>query len=151
MKNNNRWIVLILLSLAALALVACGGTADAAPGPPPAVQEAIEGSDFDRLILTERAAERLGIETAEVDEGEAGLVVPYSSVIYGTHGETWVYTNPSPLTYVRHVIMVDHIEGGNAFITEGPEVGTAVVTVGVAELYGEETGIKKPKKKKTEE
>ena len=147
MKNNHRWIIMVLLILAALALVACG-SAVAAETEPPAVAEPIEGSEFDRLILTQRAAERLGIETAEVSEGMDGLVVPYSSVIYGTHGETWVYTNPSPLTYVRHVITVDHIEGGDAFITEGPEVGTAVVTVGVAELYGEETGIKKPKKKK---
>ena len=151
MKNNNRSIVLVLLILSALALVACGGTASATTEQQPAVAEAIEGSDFDRLILTERAAERLGIETAEVSEGENGLVVPYSSVIYGTHGETWVYTNPSPLTYVRHEIIVDRIEGGNAFVSEGPAVGTALVTVGVAELYGEETGIKKPKKKKKEE
>lgn len=147
MKNNQRWIIMVLLILAALALVACGGTASATTEQP-ARTEAIEGSEFDRLILTQRAAERLGIETAQVTEGQDGLVVPYSSVIYGAHGETWVYTNPSALTYVRHVIAVDHIEGGDAFITEGPEVGTAVVTVGVAELYGEETGIKKPKKKK---
>jgi hypothetical protein len=146
MKNNQRWIIIVLLILAALALVACGGTA-AATSEQPAQIEAIEGSKFDRLILTERAAERLGIETAQVTDGQDGLVVPYSSVIYGTQGETWVYTNPSPLTYVRHVITVDHIEGGDAFVTEGPEVGAAVVTVGVAELYGEETGIKKTKKK----
>ena len=151
MTNNNRWIVLILLVLATLTLVACGGTASATEAELPAKQEPIEGSDFDRLILTERAAERLGIETAEVSEGPNGMVVPYSSVIYGVHGETWVYTNPAPLTYVRHEIMVDRIEGGDAFITAGPEVGTAVVTVGVIELYGEETGIKKPKKKAKEE
>ena len=70
MKNNHRWIVLVLLVLTVLALVACESTAAATIEPqPPAVAEAIEGSNFDRLILTERAAERLGIETAEVSEG----------------------------------------------------------------------------------
>ena len=150
MKNNHRWIVLVLIIIAALTLTACGTTAAATieEQGPPAVAEPIEGSDFDRLILTERAAERLGIETVEVREGPDGrMIVPYSTVIYGIHGETWVYTSPAPLTYVRHEITVDKIEGGDALITDGPEIGTMVVTVGVAELYGEETGIKKNKKK----
>jgi hypothetical protein len=70
-------------------------------------------------------------------------VVPYAAVLYGVHGETWVYTNPEPLVYVRQPIVVDHIEGDVAVLSEGPQVGTAVVTVGASELFGTETGVSK--------
>jgi hypothetical protein len=70
-------------------------------------------------------------------------VVPYDAVLYGVHGETWVYSNPEPLVYVRLPIVIDFIEGDLAYLSEGPEVGTAVVTVGAAELFGTETGVSK--------
>jgi hypothetical protein len=70
-------------------------------------------------------------------------VVPYAAVLYGVHGETWVYSNPEPLVYVRQPIVVDFIEGDLAYLSEGPEVGTAVVTIGAAELFGVETGVSK--------
>jgi hypothetical protein len=70
-------------------------------------------------------------------------VVPYAAVLYGVHGETWVYTNPEPLVYVRQAITIDYIEGDLAILSEGPEAGTEVVTVGAAELFGTETGVSK--------
>lgn len=142
MKHNN-WIFIVLLIPAALFLAACSSDTAGAATEKPAHLEEIEGSDFKRVVLTQRAAERLDIQTAPVSEGDDALVVPYGAVIYGLHGETWVYTNPEPLTYVRHEITVDHIDGGQAILTEGPGPDTEVVTVGVIELYGEESGIKK--------
>lgn len=68
-------------------------------------------------------------------------VVPYAAVIYGVHGETWVYTNPEPLVYVRAPVTVEYIEGDLAVLLEGPPVGTAVVTAGGAELFGAESGV----------
>ena len=160
MQRNHRWIVIVLLLIAAIQLAACGGSSAAgAESEKPAHLEEVEGSEFKQVVLTERAAERLDIQTAPVVSGAelavagAGaadfvpaddhLVVPYAAVIYGLHGETWVYTSPEPLTYLRQPITVERIEGGLAILTEGPALGTEVVTVGVAELYGEETGIKK--------
>jgi hypothetical protein len=70
-------------------------------------------------------------------------VVPYAAVLYGVHGETWVYSNAEPLAFVRQPITVDYIEGDLAILSEGPPVGTAVVTVGAAELFGTETGVSK--------
>jgi hypothetical protein len=70
-------------------------------------------------------------------------VVPYAALLYGVKGETWVYTNPEPLVFVRQPIVVDHIEDDLAILSEGPEVGTEVVTVGAAELFGAETGVSK--------
>jgi hypothetical protein len=65
-------------------------------------------------------------------------VVPYNAVIYGVNGETWVFVNPEPLTFVRVPIVIDFIEGDHVVLLEGPEVGTPVVTLGAEELYGSE-------------
>jgi hypothetical protein len=253
MKNMNRRIMATFVVLSLL-LSACGQSS-VEKNPPPSKLEPIEGSDYQRVVLTEKAAERLDIQTAPlgeemvvrkhtvggqvvtVPEAEAGLVwarvslskseydqvdqdlptlvlalddeeeedrgwpaepderpglddpedvdlpgedlveelyyliespehglevgqavlieltlsaqetlrkvVPYAAVLYGVHGETWVYSNPEPLVYVRQPIVVDYIEGDVAVLSEGPQVGTAVVTVGAAELFGTETGVSK--------
>ena len=70
-------------------------------------------------------------------------VVPYNAVIYDLEGDTWVYTSPAPLTFVRHHVKVDYIDDDTAILTEAPPVGTKVVSVGVAELFGAEFGIGK--------
>jgi hypothetical protein len=44
------------------------------------------------------------------------------------------------LTFIRHDIDVQRIEGNRAILTTGPPVGTAVVTVGATELWGVEYG-----------
>lgn len=113
----------------------------------PAKLEPIGETGLNRVILTEKAAERLDIQTAAVQEqeidGQMRLVVPYSAVIYGLHGETWAYVNSDVLTYHRDPIVVDYIEGDTAILTSGPAIGTEVVTVGVAELFGTDTGVGK--------
>lgn len=105
----------------------------------PSKLEPIEGSDLSRVILTEKAAERLGIETVIASGNE----VPYAAVIYDIEGNTWIYSNPEHLTYVRVPIMIDHIDGDKAFLSESLASALNVVTVGVAELYGTETGVSK--------
>lgn len=105
----------------------------------PSKLEPIEGSDLSRVILTEKAAERLGIETVIASGNE----VPYAAVIYDIEGNTWIYSNPEHLTYVRVPIMIDHIDGDKAFLSENLASALNVVTVGVAELYGTETGVSK--------
>jgi hypothetical protein len=70
-------------------------------------------------------------------------VIPYAAVLYDVQGNTWVYTNPEPLVFVREPIFVDYIEGDLVVLLEGPAAGTPVVTVGVAELFGAETGVSK--------
>jgi hypothetical protein len=110
----------------------------------PAEAEPIEGTELSRLTVEEKAAERLGIRTASVRAGTDGTnlkVIPYAAVLYDAEGVTWTYTNPEPLTFIRDRISVDSIKGDQAFLSEGPAPGTAVVTVGVAELFGIETGV----------
>lgn len=259
MKHSYRWIVFILM-MTALMLAACGQQAEGtAAEPQPALVETIEGTELNRVTLTERAAQRLGIETAPVreelvarertigglveampeaepnaglvrvrvslnasdvtgidrtkpafvvsldddddddnddtgleanevddlddvndveddasDEADAVLyyevnnaaqklapgervrvrfsmagsgtrrmVVPYSAVIYDLQGATWVYVSPEPLVFVREPVTIDYIQGDLAVLSEGPDIGTEVATVGVAELYGADTGVGK--------
>ena len=57
------------------------------------------------------------------------------------NGETWTYTNPEPLVFVRHRVTVEYISGDLAVLLDGPPAGTSVVTVGAAELFGAELGV----------
>lgn len=81
------------------------------------------------------------IELPLSGSGTNRLVVPYASVIYGPTGVTWTYTSVEPLVFVRQVITIDYIDGDLAVLLDGPPVGTDVVTVGAAELYGAELGL----------
>ncbi len=248
MLRTNRLLVAVVLFVAGLQILACGGTSETSIKSEPAEVEHVEGTDLSRVILSPIAAERLDIQTApvreenvvrkrtfggevvnsptgevadgssvwvrvvlsesevdEVDRGrpavvlllgtdggggrsaltahaveipavdqpsEAGgvlyyvvegaepelapgqralvevtlfggprKVVPYSAVIYGLQGDTWTYTNPEPLVFVRHRITIDYIEKDTAVLLDGPPAGTAVVTVGAAELFGVELGV----------
>ena len=144
MRYSNRWIVAVLMIIVGLQLVACGQTPASQESSSPAKVESI-GQDLSRVILSAEAAKRLGIETALVGNAQVGgtqrEVVPYAAVFYDLNGATWVYTNPSPLTFVRASITVDSITGDVAALSNGPPVGTAVVTVGASELYGTEFGV----------
>ena len=62
-------------------------------------------------------------------------------MLYDAAGTTWVYATREPLSYLREPITVDDIEDDQAVLTDGPAAGTAVVTVGAAELYGTELGV----------
>ncbi len=89
------------------------------------------------------AGQRVSVELTRVGADKPQKIVPYSSVLYDVHGNTWAYTNPKPLVFVRQAITVDFIERDIAVLTDGPSVGTKVVSIGAAELIGAETGIGK--------
>jgi hypothetical protein len=131
---------------AAVILAGCGSAAPA--GVPPATVTQIAGSQVARLQLTGQAIQRLGIvvqpvRAAPTAKGRAGVreVIPYSAVVYDTDGSTWAYANTAPRTYVRQPITIAAIHGDVAVLSVGPPVGTAVVTVGAAELLGTEYDI----------
>jgi hypothetical protein len=64
--------------------------------------------------------------------GGQRAVIPYSALLYDV-----------TLSFVRQPIHIDYIEGDRALLLQGPTPGTNVVTVGVAQLYGAETGVGK--------
>lgn len=141
MFRLNRLLVVVLIFLISAQLVGCSSGVSAYVKEEPATAQ--DGT----VTLTEKAAERLQVDTAAVSEeqldGQTRLVVPYSALIYDNNGGTWIYTSPDPLTYVRTAVTVDFIEGDMVVLSEGPEVGTNVATMAVAELYGTDTGVGK--------
>jgi hypothetical protein len=132
----------LLAALAAGSLAGC--TLEAAEAvrlnEPVALQDA--GGGLSRITLSELGAERLGLTTAQVDTGDGGgLTVPYSSLLYDASGQTWVYTNPSPLVFLREAVTVDRIDGDVVKLTAGPTGGTSIVVVGASELFGAELDV----------
>jgi hypothetical protein len=107
----------------------------------PAVLEPIEGTELSHVILTEDAAHRIRLETGTVSSLGGRLTVPESAVWIDEHGQEWVYTEQEQLVFVREAIRVYRYEDGLAVLADGPHPGTVVVTVGVAELIGVESGL----------
>jgi hypothetical protein len=141
MLHRRRWMTGLLI-IAGLLLSACAAVAEEEETlHEPAMVEPIAGSDVSRVTLTEEAAVRLDIEVDPVLEAGSATVIPYAAVFYTATGDTWTYTNPEPLTFVRVPIVVDHIRGDDVFLSDGPPSGVEVVTQGAAELYGTETGV----------
>jgi len=141
MKYINR-LTLALLIIIGLQLTACASASAPEEENKPVTLEPIAGTDLNRLTLTEKAAERLGLETAPVVsqqvDGADRLVVPYAALLYDPSGQAWVYVNVEPLVFMRQAITVDSINGNDVVLSEGPEAGTNVVTLGATELYGSE-------------
>jgi len=79
------------------------------------------------------------VSISHPESGAPQKVIPYSAVFYDIHGNTWIYTNPEPLVFVRQPIDIEHIEGDLAILWQGSAVGGAVVTAGAAELWGIES------------
>ena len=116
--------------------------AEAAVHSPPARVELVVGSNLRQITLSDRAAKRINIKVEEVrQDGSGQTIVPYSAVLYDLTGATWVYTNPTPLTFIRHLVTIARINGTTMYLTSGPPVGMQVVTVGVPQLHGAERGV----------
>ena len=81
---------------------------------------------------------RMRVELQLTGSDERQKVVPYGAVYYDAKGNAWVYVNPTPLVFERQRIAVERVVGDWAVLSEGPAVGTPVVTVGAALLYGAE-------------
>lgn len=130
-----------------IALMGCGGAGASGTGPeePSARLVAVSGVEQQAVLLPARAEERLGVRTSPVREpaaGQAGTgVVPFASLLYDAEGGTWVYASTEPRTYLRQPVTVETIRGEDVVLSGGPPVGTPVVTVAVAELFGAETGV----------
>jgi hypothetical protein len=139
------------LVAAIMALAGCGpGTTETdktGEDDQPARLVQVEGESLSGVALSGRAAERVGIKSEPVREvSTAGATtkskaVPVAALIYDKNGDVWVYTTARLRTYVRQRVTIAQVEGDLAILESGPAVGTAVVTVGAAELFGSESGV----------
>lgn len=140
-EMNRRACLLIALAGLGLALAACGDTAASAPESPSRLVP-VEGSNVQRVILTQEAVQRIGLRTATVQQVPGtGEAVPLAAVVYLNDGTTWVYTVAGTRTYVRQSVTIARAAGDLAMLQAGPPSGTAVVTTGAAELLGSEYGV----------
>jgi hypothetical protein len=134
------------LLAAALGLTGCSepdGAESGDEGLPARVVE-VPGTGLSRIHLTRDAVTRVGLETTPVRAASgpaARLLIPLQAVLYDEDGETWTYISPAPLEYMRQPIAIERVDREVAVLTEGPAVGTPVVTVGAAELLGVEEGV----------
>ena len=136
MKLQRLTFIVILF---VLLLSACAPEAVAGDENKPVSLEPIPGTDLNRITLTEKAAERLGLEMASVAAKEGQVAVPYAALLYDPSGQAWVYVNVEPLVFVRQMVTVSSIDGDEVILSEGPEAGTDVVTLGATELFGSES------------
>jgi hypothetical protein len=131
-------LIASVVSLSACGEASSGYDYETASHHEPAKLEPIKGTDVNRVILDAEGAERIGLQTAPIRQDGQQTVIPYGAVIYDADGETFTYTAPEPLTFVRQNIAIDHVDGDSVMLSSGPPAGTEVVTVGAAEVYGTE-------------
>lgn len=125
-------------------LVVPDAMADSPAAPVAETQVTIKrlGLGLSQITLQPDAVRRLDIQVGEIRKDGSGKdVAPYASIMYDLDGRTWVYAVSPPSTYTRREVTIDFIRGGDAYFKAGPPAGTAVVTVGVSELYGTEVGV----------
>jgi hypothetical protein len=135
-----------LAALIAIALLSGCNEMKVAEKEHPATLEDSGQQGIMKIRLTEKAAERTGIETTQVREEVVSSpsgdvtrkVIPYGAIMYDKKGATWTFTSPEPLVYMRHAVSVERIDGQKVILADGPPAGTTVVTVGAAELMGAE-------------
>ena len=137
-RQAARTVVVALLLGLALSACASEAATEEAGGSDIATVEPIAGTGVARVTLSEEAAHRLDIHTASVRTSNGHTTIPYAAVLYDPAGDTWTFTNPEPLVFVRAPIDVISISGERALLSSGPAPGTDVVTVGAAELLGTE-------------
>jgi hypothetical protein len=136
-------LLLCALAFGITGLAACSDDAGDAKAAPPAIAEEIPGAKEKKITLTEKAAERIGLETTTVQTGAGGrTVIPSSALYFAPEGTAWTYVNTGPLQFLREKVQVDKFDGDSVILTDGPEAGTEIVSIGAALLYGVETGIK---------
>jgi hypothetical protein len=108
----------------------------------PATLQNIPGTELNRVILTKDAIKKIDLQVVPIQEllvqGKNFKVIPYSAVIYGPNGQAWVYTEINDRTFVRAPIQIEEVAENNVLFTNGPNINTKIVTVGVSELYGAE-------------
>lgn len=86
-----------------------------------------------------RPQQRLGV-WIPIRQVQAGLIVPWSAILYDIHGGAWVYDEIRPGKYVRRHVELVATKAGEALVSRGLRPGTRVVTDGAAELFGVEFG-----------
>lgn len=113
---------------------------------PPTADAATAGVDLFYSLAnpsrTLRPGQRVSVRLA-LRSSQEQLVVPRSSVLFDAFGGTWVYEAKKGGVFERQRVALVDLAGGFAVLSQGPPLGTRVVTSGAAELFGTEFGVGK--------
>ncbi|TWU04109.1 efflux RND transporter periplasmic adaptor subunit [Neorhodopirellula pilleata] len=95
--------------------------------------------EVDNSKLALRPGQRIGVELP-TSKKASSLVVPNAAILFDIYGGGWVYAMTGERQYTRNRVSVQFVDGDEAMLAAGPEVGTKVVVDGAAELFGTEFG-----------
>jgi hypothetical protein len=143
MNHVRRVVACTLLAMLVTAACSRKSSHDEGAAAHPATVEHLAGSEGARVTLTDKAIERIGLETAKVrdapGDGGSRLALSNAAVLYDAGGRTWAYVTTAHGTYLRTPITVERFNADDALLSAGPPAGTDVVTTGAAELFGAES------------
>jgi multidrug efflux pump subunit AcrA (membrane-fusion protein) len=135
---------------ASVSIVELGSAADApgrparpVPAPPDANAAAAAVNLYYALPNTGtewRPGQRVGVRLPRRGT-VASLVVPTGALLHDAFGGTWVYEAGDGNVFRRQRVQVVDVLEGFAVLTQGPPIGTRVVTAGAAEIFGTEFGV----------
>jgi len=123
---------------AALVLGACSEVESNVRENQPYTVEGPEDAAIKTVKMADATAALLPVETVTVRKDGRRKVAPHSAVIYNPDGDAFVYTKPKAETYIRAPIDIVRVNGDRAVLSDGPPVGTTIVTTGSAELLATE-------------
>ncbi len=89
-----------------------------------------------------RPGQRVSVELALVGNSEQSAV-PWSAVVQDIYGGHWIYEKTAEHKFVRRRVQVKNIVDSWAVLEQSPPVGTTIVTIGVAEIFGTEFWVSK--------
>lgn len=133
------WVAVALVAVAALS--ACQEVkADERVFKSESSVTATEGDDEHKLVtMTQKGIDQIGLETAKVTGSDKEKVIPYSALLYAADGEhAYVYFSPEPRTFKRHDVTILKVDEDRVLISDGPPVGSDVVSQGAAQVHGAE-------------
>jgi hypothetical protein len=123
-------------------LAGCASSASSAAQSPTSKLVTLPGTATPSVVLTPLGAQRIGLETAPVSAGPGGAATfPYAALLYEPNGQMAVYVSAGTLTYTRHFVKVDAVNGGQVTVASGVTLGERVVTDGAEELLGIQNGV----------
>lgn len=91
--KNSRHLFIIGISLSLL-WISCSQPKDGKKAPPSVIENPVKESDLTTIKLTEKAVERLGIRSKEIEEHQTNLTRLYSGEVMTVPGQSMTLTAP---------------------------------------------------------
>lgn len=137
---NPSYTLIIAISLA---LTACIRQEHHLAMVQPAVVEKSTDSDTPlKIRLSAEGRDRLKIESRSFAKDKGGKqTIPVSALFYDSDGKTWIYVEIAPLMFQKAIVQVTRSQVNHVSVTTKSDPSLPIVTQGVVELIGAESGL----------